>query len=51
MDQKDFTKTIKSTSKVDHEGGEDSILEQERNIENSIGDDDERNSPEFRVSV
>jgi len=49
MDQKDFTKTVKSQTKIEHEGG-DSLNED--GIEgNSIGEDDERNSPQNRVSV
>ena len=52
MDQRDFTKNYRNTSKVDHEGGDsaefeggDSIDERGDFEKNSIGEDDERNSP------
>lgn len=46
MDQRDFTKNYRNTSKVDHEGG-DSIDDEKGDFEkDSIGEDDERNSPQ-----
>jgi hypothetical protein len=45
MDQRDFTKSYKQSSKVEHEGG-DSMDDQGDFEKNSIGEDDERNSPQ-----
>ena len=45
MDQRDFAKSYKQYSKVEHEGG-DSMDDQGDFEKNSIGEDDERNSPQ-----
>jgi hypothetical protein len=44
MDQRDFTKSYKQSSKVEHEGG-DSMDDQDHFEKNSIGEGDERYSP------
>ena len=44
MEQRDFTKNYKNSTKVEHEGG-DSIVNDGDFEKNSIGENDERNSP------
>ena len=50
MDQRDFTKNYRNTSKVEHEGG-DSLNEDQAMDKNSIEDDDERNSPQKMADI